>query len=295
MRTKRSKLPLYVAFTGAAVCCLATSAQAVIVQVADYRLGEAGSVGPAGAHFTPLVDSIGSHNIPNFNGSRPTAIVTTGLVAPGSTAGLQISGNAGGGGTWYGNTAPLGLNDNWGINLWIRPDWSGGTYAGATDGDGGTQNGLVFWAANSGMNGTSLGGKTVNAGIPHLVLYTGTNPGDGFIGADSSTYTVGEWKRLSIITQNGTVRYYLDQELQDTATPNGHRLSDIRLGAGFWAAAGTNAAFDEMSVWTFSPSDSIYHIEHAVVGIVPEPSTFILSALGFLSLGLVGRQRRKRE
>jgi hypothetical protein len=296
MRTRHIKLAFVVALAVIADSCLATSARATIVQVAGYRLGEPGSVG-ASAPFVPLVDSIGGdNNINSYNtpAGGTTAVVTTGLVAPGSTHALQISNNAAGGGTWYSSSFSFGagLTDNWAIDLWIRPDFSGGTYVGATDGNGGTQDGLVFWAASNAVSGTSLGGKTVSAGSNHLLLFTGANAGDGFIGANSSTYTVGQWTRLSIITRNGTVNYYLDQVLQDSATPNGHFLNDIRLGAGFWATTGTNAAFDEMAVWTFAPTDPLREIQNAVFGI-PEPSSIALLGLG--GLGLVAHVWRRRR
>jgi len=280
------------------VLVVAGGAQAAIVKVAAYALGEAGSVGTAANDYAPLVDSIGGNDIPKFNrhdARITTAIETSGLVAPGSTAGLEISGNQNLSGTWYGSSfnGGIGFSDNWGMNLWIRPDLDDGSYAGTTDGTGGAaRNGLLFWATNNTMGGTSLGGKTVNTGTEHLLLRTST---DEFIGADSSTYTVGQWYRVSIITQNGTVRYYLDQVLQDTATPTGHLLNDIRLGAGYWAVSSTNAAFDEMGVWTFAADDPLYRIENAVLGMpIPEPSTFLIWALGLLGLAWYARRRRRK-
>ena len=62
----------------AVVLAAAAAAEATVVQIAEYHLGETGSVGPAGSDYAPLVDSIGGHNITTFNEPfRTTTIVTS--------------------------------------------------------------------------------------------------------------------------------------------------------------------------------------------------------------------------
>ncbi|MFC4992152.1 PEP-CTERM sorting domain-containing protein [Rubritalea tangerina] len=270
------------------LCALSAALPAAIVQRADYALGEAGSIS-ATQPYTPLVDSIGGNNIPNWNTSATkTSVITTGLAAPGSTAALLVSGNAGTGGTWFGGTqnGGSGYTSNWALDIYLRPDATGGTFLGATDGNGGTQTGLRFWATNTGLSGTSLGGNNLSSGTNYLLLSNGS----GFLGNTTSTYTAGTWVRLSIINYNGTVNYYLNESLQDSAATDGF-LNDIRLGAGYFAAAGSNGAFDEMRIWDFDHTqDSLADVETAVFTPVPEPSSSALIALG--ALGLIARRRR---
>lgn len=272
----------------------ASGLHAAISQVADYALGETGSVG-ASSPYTALVDSItsdpdGANNIPNWNAPNGTAnLVTSGLAAPGSTTALEMSNNAGGGGTWYGSSfnGGSGYSTDWGFDLWLRPDASGGTFLGATDGNGAAQTGLVFWATNTSYSGTSLGGNTIASGSTYLVMSNGS----GQLAASTSTYTIGTWVNVSIINHGGTVHYYLNGILQDSAVTSGV-INDIRLGAGYWAATGSNGAFDEMKVWTFdSSSDSLASVETAMG--IPEPAAVALLGLGALTLMFRRRKIQK--
>jgi len=274
---------------------LATAAHAATIQIADYALGEPGSIGVADP-YTPLVDSIGggSHNIPNWNegtiGNPVPSVLTSGLAAPGSTHALQVTDNElGPQGTWYGSSYGL-LDDNWAFDLWVRPDATSGTYLGSTDGNGNTQVGLRLWATNTFASGTSLGGNSLSAGSNYLLMSNGS----GFLGDTTSTYSTGTWYRVSMIRHTGTVHYYLDGILQDSANTAG-RVNDIRLGAGYWATAATNAAFDEMKVWTFSESDTLDEVRIAMgILVVPEPSTFLIWSLGLLGLAWYARRRRTK-
>jgi hypothetical protein len=281
-----NKIPLVIA-TLTLAWGFGFTSHAVVTQVANYQLGEPGSVG-ASAPYTPLVDSIGGdNNIFSYNASAPTALVTSGLAAPFSTAALSLSGNAGGGSTWYNSSfnGGTGLTTDWAFSIWLRPDLSTGTFLGATDGNGATQVGLRFWATNNGQSGTSLGGKVLSAGSPRLLMSNGS----GFLGATTSTYTVGQWYQVELINYNGTVSYYLNGVFQDSAATSG-KVNDIRLGAGYWAATGSNGAFDEMKVWTFDHTvDSFASVQAAMA--IPEPSTWALVAIALVPLFLRRRLR----
>lgn len=264
-------------------------ANASIIQVADYKLGEAGSVG-ATAPYTPLTDSIGGdNNIPSYNnwGTPAQSIVTSGLAAPGSTAALALSGNAGGGNTWYASSfnGGSGYTTDWGFSVWLRPDLDTGTWLGATDGDGAAQTGVRWHATNNGFSGTSKGGNVLGSGATYLNMSTGA----GFLGASTATYAVGTWAHVELINYNGTLRYYLNDVLQDSAVMSA-KLNDIRLGAGYWAATGSNGAFDEMKVWTFDhTTDSLTSVEAAMT--IPEPAT--VGLLGLFGMAAVLRRRMK--
>ena len=184
------------------------SADEPIVLVGYYRLGEGQSVRNA-APFAPLMDSIApANNIAIFqaNGGT-TATTTTGLVAPGSTAALQISNNAGGSSGWH-DGAAYGMTDNWAMDLWVRPDETGGTYLGASDN---SILGIVFHATNTDFEGTTKRGTVLPAGKTYLVVRVGN---DGpLLGSTSSTYAAGKWTRLTVIVHNSTVHYYLNGRL----------------------------------------------------------------------------------
>lgn len=274
MKLKVSTVALFFSFG------LCVGSHATIALSHQYHLGETGSV--SGPNNLPQ-DSVGGQHFGNLNGSPTVSIINTGLAAPGSTDALEISNNAGLGGTYY-NTS-FGLTDDWALEIWMRPDATGGTFLGATDGNQAAGTGLRFWATNTGFSGTTLGGNNLSSGNNYLLMSNGI----GQLGNTTSTYTAGTWVRVNLIRHDGTVYYYLDGNLQDSASTAGE-VNDIRLGAGYWAAAGSNGAFDEMKIWTFdSATDSLASVEAATVAI-PEPSTTALLGLGGLALIL---RRRK--
>lgn len=256
--------------------------QGSIIQVASYDLGEPGSIGGA-QPYNPLVDSVGGdNNIANWNtAALKTSVITTGLAAPGSTHALQISANENTGGTWYNSSfnGGAGLTDNWAFDLWVRPDLAVGTYLGATDGDGGTQQGVRIWASNTTQSGTSLGGNTMAAGTTRLLASNGS----GFLGNAGSTYVTGTWARFTLVRHSGTLHYYLNEALQDSAATPG-KVNDIRLGAGYWATVSSNGAFDQLKVYSFDGSDSLASVEQAMFQTVPEAASASLFLIGALLL-----------
>jgi len=266
-------------------------AEAALVSVSHYRLGESGSVG-SNQPFTPLVDSISGIDIPNWNSTiTKTSITTTGLAAPGSSAAMVVSGNAGGGGTWFGSSfnEGNGLSDNWVFDFWLRPDISTGSYLGSTDGNQSLGLGLRFWATNTSHSGTSLGGKTLSSGSTYLLMLNGA----GYLGSSSSTYTLGQWARVTLIRRGGTVHYYLNEALQDSAATGG-LVNDIRLGAGYWASVGSNGGFDELRVYSFDASDSLESVSGQVFA-VPEPTAIALLGCGMLAIPAMAHYRCRRN
>jgi hypothetical protein len=271
-----------------AVAVLCGTASAEIVNISHYPLGEPGSVSGS-QPYTPLVDVIGGTNIPNWNTSATkTSLTSTGLVAPGSTAAAVISGNAGGGGTWFGSSfnSGSGLTDNWAFDIYLRPDSSSGSFLGATNGNT-PGAGFRFWATNTSTGPALLDGTTLPAGSRYLIL----SSANGNLGATTSTYTVGEWLRLTAIRHDGTMYYYLNEQLQMSfGTPG--LVNDIRLGAGYQAEAASNGAFDELRIYTFDASDPIGTVA-ATVFAVPEPTVAAAAPLGAVLAGwLLCRRRR---
>ena len=259
---------------------LAAATNAAITLNHEYHLGEAGSV--TGADLLPQ-DSVGTNHFTSLNASPTVTVIASDSGTPGSTQALQIA-NVNGG--TYHDAGGIGMTDDWALELWVRPDDTGGSYLGATDGDGTAQTGLRFWATNNAQNGTSLGGNAIAAGQTRLLMRNGS----GFLGASTSTFTAGTWAQINLIRHNGTVNYYLNGSLQDSAATDGE-LDDLRLGAGYFGEARANGAFDEMKIWSFDSNvDSLASVEAATITTVPEPSSAALLGLGGFALIL---RRRK--
>ena len=244
------------AFSLAGTFLIASQAFAVVTQLGSYGLGEAGTV-TGGAPFVPLVDSVGvANNISNFQaGGGVGTVISSGLAAPGSTAALQISNNAGGSSGWFGG-ANYGLTNNWAIDFWIRPDNNAGTYGGATDNN--IADAPVFHLTNNGV-----------LGRPTLALRQ-TRDSANFI--DGGQYNTGQWYRLTAINDGGIMNYFVDGVLKGTANWGDRSLNSPMFGFGPQGTAGTNAAFDQLKVYAFEGSDSLSAVVETVFGS-PMPIT----------------------
>ncbi|GEM_PF-2530393 len=259
-------------------CVFASQAShAAIVNIAYYPLGEPGSVGGT-QPYTPLTDAIGNANIPNWNGDPSrTSLTSTGLIAPGSTVAAVISNNNNNAGTWYGSAlnGGAGLTNNWAFDIYLRPDLSTGSFLGATDGSyttGQTAGGWRFWATNTDQSHQVLAGSILPAGRNYLLVSRFSSSfQDENLGSASTTYTVGQWVRATIIDYNNTLYYYFNGQLEDSFATTG-LVNDIRLGAGYNAGQSSNGAFDELRVWTFDPSTDSLNTVTAQVLAVPEPA-----------------------
>lgn len=276
------------------------TAGATVTNIAYYPLGEPGSIGGS-QPYTPLKDTIGGHDIPSWNtGAFKTWTNTAGLVAPGSTVALEITNNIDSGGTWYGSSynAGAGLTNNWAFDIYVRPDSIAGTFLFATDGAysaGTTAQGWRLWAANSSSSHTLLNGSILPAGHNYLMLsrFNSSSQNEN-LGSASATYTQGTWVRATAVLYSGQLLYYLNEQLVDLTTNTTTGLiNDIRLGAGYNAGQSTDAAFDELRVWTFDPNtDSLATVTNTI--FVPEPSSLGLVALaaGLAAAGTFLRRKR---
>ncbi len=215
---------------------LGASVNGAVVQIGEYHMGEAGTVGST-APYAPLVDTepaSGANSINNYNvpAEGTPLVITTGLAAPNSTAAIYKS-TASIWAGWYQTANGYGLADNWAVDFWIRPGDNGGTYGGATDAD--NVNGLVFWLTNNGFDGD---------GVPRLVLRQEAASTE-IVGPQ---YALGTWYRWTVIVRQSTVYSYVDGDLKgSSAAFTGHDLNDLRfsLGPGFLGGVGTIAAYDE--------------------------------------------------
>lgn len=245
----------------------------------NYQLGEAGSF-TGGAPFTPLIDNATSidataNNITNFQNTGGVASITsTGLAAPGSTGALQITNNAGGSSGWFANTDPFALADNWAFELWVRPDTSGGTILAQTDN---SADGISIWAQNGADgNGADI---AFAHGIGGVVNATS---------GDLMDYVVGEWYKINLIRYDGTNYYFVDGQLLASDTFSG-LLNAPMLGFAAGGLNGTNAAYDEMKVWSFDPNITSLH--EVIAATVPTPAA-LPAGLTLLILAAARRRRR---
>ena len=237
---------------------LGSVANAAVVQVGDYGLGEAGTVGPEASHFVPLVDSStandgAANNITYFQGGGSgwnVDLVTSGLAAPGSTAALELVQGGSGNSGWATTVPSYGLADNWVAQLWFK-----------TPTDTSTGDSKVFFGSDDNNASTlelELYQGRVNV-LQHLNLPSPTRM-DGF------AYTVGEWFQVSLMCYHGQVRLYNGTNTPPVATStafSAHTLGDLRLGFGYQAPYGRGATgvFDSLRVWRFDATDSLASVE----------------------------------
>lgn len=228
-------------------------AHGAVTLIGEYRLGEAGST--TGATFAPLIDSAGTaNNIISFQNAGGQSLATTGLAAPGSTAAIRKTAFGTG---WFDNAVPFGLNNNWAVDMWIRPESNAGTIAFQT---ANSVNGLSFWYQVPGQGGDiSIG--TGAGGSATLVI-------------DGPDYALNQWQRLTMITLNNTVNYYVDGQFHGSAIVATPLLDQPMIGFGQGGASGTSASFDELRIYSFAGTDSLAAITGQIFGLaVPEPTT----------------------
>ena len=261
---------------------LGATADATIALIGSYGLGEPNSIGttsdPMSNGFAPLKDSAGTAN--DFthyqNGGQPIpSIQTTGLAAPGSTAAIQLIqaawiANAG----WTGTTATYGLTDDWAAQLWVKvpevPDVN--------------QSYLLFSTNEEAADAVTL---EVNKGRINLIQ--GASAATRMIGF---AYSPDEWFRATLISYDGTVALYQDDQRYAVATTTSfaHALNSLMLsigptGPGLRGGSGT---YDELRVWSFDhTTDSLGEVVDITV---PEPASTALMGIGVL--GLLLRRRR---
>lgn len=265
---------------------LGSAANATVVLVGNYGLGEAGSVG-APPSYLNLQDSAGTAN--NFTyfqspGGQTTAIATTGLAAPGSTAALSLDQT---------NTAQR--NAGWAIELGnghgLANDWIAQLWAKTPDSTGSGTSYIFF---NTNMN-QPASGISLEFNNGNVNLLQGTDTASRIVGF---AYTPGQWFEATLLSYNGLLSLYEGASATPVASSSSlsHTLDTLGLGFGPGASAGrgASASFDELKVWSFDhTTDSLGSVLGAAgVAAVPEPGSLALLGLG--GTAMLARRKKQR-
>jgi len=119
-------------------------------------------------------------------------------------------------------------------------------------------------------------------------------PGLGFVNSGDGTTNVadGEWHYVVGTYDSSFVRVYVDGVEESSAAYSGTLVSDNSpLWIGAYPGEAWTGMIDEVAVYTraLSPGEITSHYQ---AGMVPEPSTLVLAALGALGLAAFGWRRR---
>ncbi len=244
------------------VTAAATSANADMIVLHDYSLGEAGSISSNRAQ-----DSVGGANF----ASGILGVVGTATPAPGSTAYMTLNGESHG--NWGGNLSAL-QTDNFAVEIWARLDSTPTTYDVFNLGNN-TNGSLKISAMASGNWSASL----------HNVAWIGASGGTG------QTATVDAWTHLAVIRDAGVSTFYIDGVAQAGSTAgapvhsaSAHLGVTPNGGPGNWFSGD----LDEMRIFTWDPGDD--PTDHLSINAVPEPNSLCLMSLAMI--GLVVRRKR---
>lgn len=250
---------------------LSVSSQAAITIVAEFHLGEAGSMSPGS--LNPLDSATGgspagSQNVVNdINGSSAT-ISTTGVFAPGSSAYLDTStpGDEG----WYDGSSAFGsgalTSDNFGFGIFARASSLGAM-------------GDVFTlGGGSGSFKLSLESNGWGASS-HFVSWIGA--ADGV----SGSFTADMWVHLALIRTSGTTTFYINGISQGTYSGAPiHNAMHVSVSPG--GARYFDGHLDEARIVTFDAADAGTNDSNVLQALqgVPEVHSALLGCLGVLTL-----------
>jgi hypothetical protein len=248
-----------------AAVALAGHATGAITVYAEYRLGEAGTLGPDN---TPL-DSIGSRDIDQaINGAGAT--VGSPGAYPGSTAFMDSSNPSNTGYYSLGNFADLPTN-----NVAI------GVYAKASSNDAGNI-GSIFSTGDGGGFDLAL---HANGWAGSLFNVDWVGPAGGVAGS----FTPDTWVHLALIRADGITTFYIDGVAQPGTLGLAPVHSSPHISVSPGGASYFDGGIDGARAVYFDAGESTAAVLN-VLTAVPEPSSLAFLGLG----GLVVFRRRRR-
>lgn len=255
-----------------ALALTASPLHAAITVVAEFRLGEAGSMAPT--TLNPL-DSATSgspsgnqHFTNDINGSSASTS-SAGVFAPGSSVYLDTT--SGGNEGWFDASNSLAsgalASDNFAFGIYARASSLGGT-----QGDiftlGGSAGSFKLSLENNGWGASS-----------HFVSWIG--PSDGV----SGSFIPDAWVHLALVRNSGTTTFYIDGVAQGTYS--GAPIHDaMHLSVSPGGAVYFDGHLDEARIVTFEPSDAGLDNANVLQSLqgVPEVHSALLGCLGAMTL-----------
>jgi hypothetical protein len=254
-------------------CCLVLLSSGIafgaITPVAEYHLGEAGSL--SGANNLPQ-DSIGTRHYPSAISGNTVTVGTSGVFAPGSTAYLNTS---------------LATNEGFhsaSYTGFATDNFAFGIFARATGLIGSGIQGDVFTLG--GVDGAFKIGLTTNGWGASIHNVGWIGPTGGVLGS----YVSDQWVHLAVIRASGISTFYINGVAQTPTTATAPVQGASHLSVNPGGAAFFDGLLDEARVVTFTAGESPANIINALQAI-PEPSSLALLGLG--SLGLLNFVRRR--
>lgn len=253
MKASRSAL-----FLAALALFSAQTADAVIVTVNLYELGEPGSY----VDNRPQ-DSIGGLH---FAGGAGTPMVLTDSPSPASSVYSRFEGQ-------YAFAADLSAfpTDNFGIVLWARVSDSlqdAGLFASAKNNDGR----LTFHLINGN--------------------WAASYKGLGWIGASSGagqTVTADTWTQLAIIRENGIATFYINGVAQSGTSD---QVPVFTNNAHFAVLSGGTPYLGDLDQLQFFTFDPLTDDPVAALAVIPEPAN-LATLTALLGIGFVVLRRRR--
>lgn len=249
------------------LCGWAAAAQAAVMDVGLWHLGEADQGATAGAPADlHTVDSVGTDNL-TLGGTGATY---TNLAAPRSTLAISFPGTAG-----YSGTVESTVSENWGIEIWANP----ASYAN-------NGNRAVIYNGSTSTNGYGI----YEIGSNWDLLFGGSRL------QAVAPVTLNQWTDLALVDDNGLTSFYVNGRQTFTVSANpvapgsGTAASNLLIAENNSGTERYSGLLDEGRVFTFAPGQ----FTTADLNAVPEPATFALAGMSLIALGLL-RRRGKRQ
>jgi hypothetical protein len=244
-------------------------AHAAITMVAEYHLGETGSIGGTiGTATSTLIDSAtggtpsGAQTVNNVSGTPDnTTVGTSGAYASGSTAYLDTNGTSG----WYGGDMSTLPTDNFAFGIYARA--------------ASIQSSDIF----------TLGGSTGSFAISLATNgWAASSKNQSWIGgADgvSGSFTANTWVHLALVRTSGVTAFYINGVQQGTTYAVAPVHNTIHMAVNPGGTGYFDGQIDEARVVTFNAEDAgAGNINVLNALTIPEPSAALLGGLGMLCL-----------